>query len=383
MAALLPTELWISIIKEVTHITAELNGNAVSLFDRPPYVETWKARLTILPTRRSLVRVSRFFYLIARPFLYQSILIRKGHTVELLARTLRETPYYGQWIRRFDVDLVRRKQKSFSEEALSDIMACLCNVDYLSACGEWPADLARTFIKSLRMCQNVRILCLQEHIFSESQLDYSPIFSLLGNLQVLYGSDWINTTSTYMSTPQKGRSIRHITPLSDWINPDIFSDPTYFPNVNTLTLRDDITISHFVRVHGYKITTVDFDLTYFQDLEGIGHYLPNLRNVIIDIESLEIEKDRTEKKFIAIPQVTRVGFTSYRTFSASWRIESALRLLVKLFPGIKHIQLLEAVFIRNLLRHKYGRILRWHKELKGKGIRLEREDRELLLWRNP
>lgn len=377
----LPTELWISIFEEATQVPGELNANALSLLDRPSHVECWRDRQALLPTRRALIRVSRTFRAIGMPFLYQSIFIHKGITIERLGKTLKKTPKYGEWIKRIDIDLVRGNSSVFTDEALSDLFLNLPNLEFLTTFGPWTVPQASLLIKNLQYCQNLRILYLQEDGFASYDADYSNTFSSLKNLRAFCSAYWRNTKHSYMSTPNKGASLRYIMALPDWDDPETFQDPAYFPNLEVLELTTSTVISHFSRVHGHKIITIDYNLASFRVLEGLGDYFPNLRNVIIDIESLDIERQPMEIQVIPLPQVTRVGFTIDRSFAIAWKINVAFKMLTMIFPGVKRIQILEMVLIKTLLRHKFGRLLRWNNELKEKGIRLERENGELLLWR--
>lgn len=60
-------------------------------------------------------------------------------------------------------------------------------------------------------------------------------------------------------------------------------------------------------------------------------------------------------------------------------MHNAFGYLGELFPQANCIRILEKRTVDGFLRHSPGRILRWHLELKERGIRLEREDGLLLV----
>lgn len=85
----LPAEIWLAILRHATSVSHLLDTSppdpfSYSIAHRPDVIQ--RRVLRSMPTRRSIIQVCRFWYALARPFLYEAIVIRRPISLRKLVR---------------------------------------------------------------------------------------------------------------------------------------------------------------------------------------------------------------------------------------------------------------------------------------------------------
>lgn len=377
-----------------TCVPSELNSNAVSIFERCTHIESHRAREAILPTRRALPLVSKGFYNLANRHLYKSILIMRGKTLQRLIPTLKgdyakegDTTYQGpgRWVRRLDVCCDRPRRWGKAEPTiLSEALPHMPHLEIFVGSGNH--RVAEYFFKSvIPACTNLKIFFLPGSLARQAKLepDKLPVLTTLRGFYPRHLAAYLfRDKDGKVVTPDEVREIRAIA-VPNWTDTGADFGPDYFPKLCTLHMYGmDVISLEFLRSHGHKITTLDIELSGWQTVTKHLDYLPNVRSVIIDLQSLYISPyfgastipNMANHK---MGKVIRVGFTVNATQAPHRCFTAAFDVLAEIFPDLKRISILERAVVERLTRQR-SRVALWHAKLISKGIRLEREDGELL-----
>ncbi|KAF8178894.1 hypothetical protein BJ912DRAFT_647118 [Pholiota molesta] len=275
----LPPELWTQIIRhatwvpggydpELTELALSVNANTMN----KERLEAWKKALV---TRRALVRVSKAWYTLASPFLYEYILLGKGKAVSSLLCGMRRaqqgaesedsTRPIGWWTKRLDVNLRNSTSDPRADmDALAGVMKYLPNLRVLTfsitgnlykkrippnvlgsvSCRE-TLKFVHFYTYCLPSAENWTVF-LEQHPYLESANLNNHIFSARshGRLSCLR-TIHINHDTTYL----------HRIPAGD------FSWHTSFPAVRAATYdlefsMDDEQAEQFFTAFGPKLTTI-------------------------------------------------------------------------------------------------------------------------------
>jgi hypothetical protein len=372
-----------------TCVPSELNSNAVSIFERCTHIEAHRARQAILPTRRSLPLVSKAFYTLANRHLYKSILISRGDTLRKLIPTLQGASYQnpGQWVKRLDVCRDRpRFWTDVEATELSQILPHMPNLEIFVGYGgvKVAKDCLTTVIPT---CTKLKIFFLPGSLYRQAKLDLGqlPVLSSLRGYFPRHLATYLfRDTNGVLVSPGTAQELRAIAvPNSMETGADF--GPEYFPNLCTLHMYGTETISiDFLKSHGHKITTLDVELSGWTTITQYLRFLPNVRNVIIDLQSLYMSPHFGTSKIPNMAnhempnrKVTRVGLTVNATQAPHRCFSAAFDVIPQIFPDLKRLCILERCVVERLSKQP-SRVTLWHSRLIAKGIRLEREDGELL-----
>jgi hypothetical protein len=402
----LPPEIWLQILDIATVVPSELNANAASIFERSTHLEAQQARQRSLPTRRALPLVCRTFYALATQFLYKSILIRKGKNARRLLDTfgvgrgvttnqpdgVNRSTCHGRWTKRLDIDIKRSHywDKTAHGELLH-LLPLMPNLAILVCLGSWDLPDDRILIKGLQSCQNLKMVYLPPDMLPKYEKAIFHIATtppLTSSLRIFYpnhpgfpaGSG--RKAESYFDSKQCC-NLRALTSSDAWIQAHAAQDPSYFPHLCTLHVFGEI-YEPFLAVHGYKVTTLDLEVSRWDYAISTIKYFPNLRNIILDIVSV-IDLARIFEyanapisSGLKTDLVKLVGMTINSTQARHAHYSWVFKFLPVIFPKMEQLRILERYIVNSLCKQP-GRVRRWHAELAEKRIRLEREDGELLI----
>ncbi|KAF9481754.1 hypothetical protein BDN70DRAFT_991646 [Pholiota conissans] len=142
----LPPEIWTTIIQHATYVSGGYDPDVTTLalglsagtMNKEP-LDIWKKSMV---TRRSLVLVSKAWYILASPFLYEYILLGRGKAVLPLLLGMQRSKEavggdtvcpIGWWTKRLDVNLRDSTDKPRADiDALGNIMTHLPNLRVLT-----------------------------------------------------------------------------------------------------------------------------------------------------------------------------------------------------------------------------------------------------------
>jgi hypothetical protein len=172
----LPAELLIKILALATSVPSELNTEGITLFKRCGHKEAIKERQMVMKTRRTLPRVSKYFYVLSIEFLYQSISVLRGTTLYYLRRTLqsgsgqagnisdgssKETcSHFGRWVKRLDIVFYRRKYPHNLSEDTLQLLPFLPRLKILTFHGNEFVPEAKILLDSIGSLHELQILQL-------------------------------------------------------------------------------------------------------------------------------------------------------------------------------------------------------------------------------
>jgi hypothetical protein len=375
-------------------VPSELTSDAVSIFQRCTHIEAHRARQAILPTRHSLPLVSKAFYNLANRHLYKSILISRGATLRKLIQTLQgafsnpEDATYqnpGKWVKRLDVCRDRpRFWRNVEATELSQILPHMPNLEIFVGSGG--VKVAENYLTTvIPTCTKLKIFFLPGSLSSQAKLElgYLPVLSSLRGYYPRHLAAFLfRDNNGVLVSPDKVRELRAIA-VPNSMDTGADFGPEYFPNLCTLHMYgiDSISIA-FLKSHGHKITILDIELSGWQIITQYLHFLPNVRSVIIDLQSLYISPyfGASQIPNMAnhkMPLVNLLGFTVNATQAPHRCFSAAFDVIPQIFPDLKSLRILERCVVERLSKQT-RRVALWHSRLIAKGIRLEREDGELL-----
>lgn len=347
-----------------------------------------------MPTRHSLPLVSKAFYHLANRLLYRSILISRGPTLRKLIPTLQgafanpEDATYqnpGKWVKRLDVCRDRpRFWTNVDATELSQILPHMPNLEIFVGSGG--VNVAENYLTTvIPTCTKLKILFLPGSLSRQAKLElgHSPVLSSLRGYYPRHLATYLfRDTNGVPVSPDKVRELRAIA-VPNSLDTGADFGPEYFPNLCTLHMYgfDSISIE-FLKSHGHKITTLDIELSSWQTITQYLHFLPNVRSVIIDLQSLYISPHFRASQIPnmvdhKIPLVNLLGFTVNATQAPHRCFSAAFDVIPQIFPDLKRLCILEKCVVERLSKQT-RRVALWHSRLIAKGIRLEREDGELL-----
>lgn len=387
----LPTELWVRIIEFATSVPSELNVNASSLFERCSHTDAQKGREMVLPTRRALPLVSHAFHEIANPRLYKSILIRRVRTARALLDTLESAPKlkghaylskYGQWIRRLDINQNGQSSKRWLGPIFGQLRYYLPNLEIFTQYGGYWTTSDDLLGAASSYFLNIKVIRLHRNTIGPLSitLDKPFISSLRSFSPPALISILVNQPVDVPDDHDQGGNIRFLV-VREGDKTKGHVDPCYFPHLRTLQ-----TIGHMdtevLEVHGHKITTLDLQETNWSAVSAYLEYLPNLRSVILDIMSLipyTYHHHQLGSTFLTQTKIDLVGLT-LKAVQAPWKeFAISFQIIPMIFPDVKRLRILERRTVDHLAITLVKRAYVWQSALAAQGIRLEREDGELLL----
>jgi len=402
----LPPEIWLQILEIATVVPSELNANAVSIFERSTHLEAQQARKRILPTRRALPLVCKAFYALATQFLYKSILLRKGKSARRLLETFgvggtadanpkagtRNSMSHGRWTKRLDVDIKRSHcWGSTAHAELLQLLPLMPNLTILVCLGVWDLRDDQVLVRALQSCRNLKMVYLPPDMLPKYEKAIFQVVTtppLTSSLRIFYpnhpgfspGSD---RTANYYINSSQCCNLRALTSSDAWIQKYAARDPSYFPHLRTLHVFGDI-YRPFLQIHGHKITTLDLEVSKWEYAVATIQFVPNLRNIILDIVSIIDLARKIDRCKAAVPDslktdlVRLVGMTVNSTQARHSHYGLVFKLIPMLFPKMEQLRILERSIVDSLCKQP-GRVWRWHSQLVEKKVRLEREDGQLLI----
>lgn len=379
----LPAEIWIVIGEWAAFVYGELETNVGDPFAAPPQFDIAVGIQKAIPTRRSLVLVSRAFYTAFTSLLYRSIVLEDAKSLSRLAETLKGqrsldvSQRNGRWSRR--LVLITRRERHWRD---------------------LPAIEARDLLKDLPRLQILGI---------RGRLDSSLSFPFdLGHpcreLTVLHASHFGIMLPNYIHSPTafsdafpnlRHSVIRNIFSPSDpphYVNP---IDPSLgFLHCSTESIKPFLGKAHafsLLTITGLTVTSIIDNWSSSEEL--IARKLTTLdfsvarryaSRVMLtwaatcaSIETLVIDV-HTYRFGTALPafsNLRHLGLVSaLRQISRSgldYTFDGLYKHQQRILPRLENIRLLQPSFSTHVVQRFPGRVVEWTDRFSSKGVRLE------------
>jgi hypothetical protein len=362
----LPPEIWYLIGELATFVYGEVDTNFQDPFAAPPQFEIAVGVQRVIPTRRSLVLVSKFFYTTFTSLLYRCVVLENTKSLHRLAETLKGqrsldvSQRNGPWTRR--LFLITRRERNWY--GLSTIGA----QDLLE-------DLPRLQVVGIRGGLNQRqpFPFSLNHSCKELKVIYAPHFSikLPDHIRspVAFSDAFPNLFHTVIQNisesqfPDPPYFTNHHAPFLNFLDPSLrflhcssesikpfLDDAHTFPSIaiNGLTVTSPIdNWSRFGAINACRVTTLD--------LSGAALYpYPHPPNLILQyaakftrLETLVINFHihRQSTSVPAFSNLRRLGlFELLRQISRkdmNYAFDRLYRCQKSIFPRLERIRVLQ------------------------------------------
>jgi hypothetical protein len=399
----LPPEIWISIGELATFVYGEVETNFRDPFVAPPQFDIAVGVQKVIPTRQSLVLVSKFFFTTFTPLLYRSILLEDAKSLRRLVETLKGqrsldvSQRNGSWIRRLFLNTKRERHwRDLPASGTQDLLEYLPRLQVvgirgrLNHCYSFPFNLNHSS-KELKVIYAPYLdVKLPDHI--RSPTDISDAFPNLRHT-VIRDMSWDQIVDPL-------NLIYHFTHLVNPIDPSLHflhcSTKSIKPFLRDAHTFSSLTIagitvtspidgwSNFGEIAACRVTTLD--------LSGAeGDYYPHPPHFILQcaakfshLETLVINfhVHRQSTGVPAFSKLRHLGLFSPLRQVGRQNMNKAFDRLFKcqptIFPRLERIRVLQPSVSTHIVQRFMVRIVKWTDQFSSKGVRLENYKGELL-----
>jgi hypothetical protein len=397
----LPPEIWISIGELATFVYGEVETNFRDPFVAPPQFDIAVGVQKVIPTRQSLVLVSKFFFTTFTPLLYRSILLEDAKSLRRLVETLKGqrsldvSQRNGSWIRRLFLNTKRERHwRDLPASGAQDLLEDLPRLQVvgirgrLNHCPQLPFNLDHS-------CKELKVIYapyfdikLPDYI--RSPTDISDAFPNLRHT-VIRDMSWDeivdppNLTHHYLFNPIDP-SLRFLHCSTKSIKPFLRDAHTF----SSLTIAG-ITVtspidgwSSFGEIAACRVTTLDlsgavvyyYRRTPYLTLQCAAKF-SHLETLVIDFnihrQSTGVpafSKLRHLGLFLPLRQVSRQDMN--KAFDRLYKCQPTI------FPRLERIRVLQPSVSTHIVQRFMVRIVKWTDQFSSKGVRLENYKGELL-----
>ena len=385
----LPHELWMEIVEDAAYILGELDYRTYDPFNSPSPHNLEEAVTQVLPTRYSFTLVSRFFYNVALPILYQTLLISDSSKLWSIVRCLeantarsRTSPNvqeHALLVKRihFAAYGEGRWPKSFPKPIsgtfeFSNLIIVGGNGNRLGS--EEFGDFLRDHF--LKRCRAARSIDGTWHSLVGREFDHCVRFiQSHNNLRSLCSPLWAWSANNPMPESFKD-SVSRIEALA-------ISNVWPFVTVPLTTLSSlcalrliifSLSNLHYVEALGERVTLLD--VTSSISLQINLEMFPNLRTFINRVRNEPRSKCTVSSLHSALVQV---AFSDQFTIPRKQLKRGMMEFLDKsLLPQLKQIRLIDMRVCRRFVHQNPDHVKLWVDMGLDKGIRLEAGDGRLL-----
>jgi len=399
----LPPEIWLVIGELAAFVYGEVETNFQDPFAAPPQYDIAVGVQKVIPTRRSLVLVSKFFHMTFTPLLYRSINLENAQSLQRLAETLKGqrsldvSQRNGPWTRRLFLITKREKHwQGLQKIEAQDLLEDLPRLQFVGIRGR--LNHRRDFPFNLNhSCQELKVIYapyftmkLPDH--TRSPAAFSDAFPNLRHtvVQGIVGS--ISGGQPYPA---------HLyTPFVNLIDPSL-----RFLHCSTRSikpfLRDAHTFSSFT-ITGITVTSSFDHWNSFGELAACKVTILDLSGAELDLyphpprlilqhaakfthlETLVIDF-RIYQQSTSTPafsNLRRLGlFTPLRQIGCkdmTHAFDELYRCQKSIFPRLERIRVLQPNISTHIVRRSTARIDKWTDQFSSKCVRLENYKGELL-----
>jgi len=390
----LPPEIWNVIGELATFVYGEVETNFQDPFAAPPQFDIAVAVQKVIPTRQSLVVVSKFFFTTFTPLLYRSILLEDAKSLRRLVETLRSqrsldiSQRNGPWIRRLFLNTKRRRHwRDLSAIGAQDLLEDLprlqvvCIRGRLNRCSQFPFNLNHSCKELKSIYASHFNIKLPDHI--RSPTDFSDAFPDLRHTvirdiswdQIVGPSDLIHPSTHFVNPIDP--SLRFLHCSTESIKPFLSDAHTFssltITGITVMSTFDDW--SSFGDLAACRVTTLDISRA------GLVHYSPHLilqyATKFTHLKTLVINFyiDRQNISIPAFSNLRHLGLFAplrqIRRKDMNYTFDGLYKCQQSSLPRLAHIRILQPSVSTRIIQRFTSCVLSWTSQFSKKGVRLE------------
>jgi hypothetical protein len=399
----LPPEIWNLIGELAAFVYGEVETNFQDPFAAPPQFEIAVGVQKVMPTRRSLVLVSKFFYATFMSLLYRSIVLEHANSLQRLAETLKGqrsldvSQRHGPWTRR--LFLITRRERHWRDLptiGAQDLLEDLPRLQILGIRGR--LTQRRHFPFNLNhSCKELKVLhashfsiTLPDHIRSPAA--FSDAFPNLFHtvIRTITGDQFVDPSCP---TYRHSRVVNFIDPSFRFLHCSTSSIKPFLDDAHTFSsipingltvtsLIDDW--SRFGAMAACRVTTLDLSGSALDPLPYPPYLILQRAAKFTRLETLVINF-HVHRQSTSVPTFSNLRhlglFALLRQISRKDMTHAFDRLYgcqQSIFPRLENIRILQPSVSTHIIQQSTARIVWWTDRFSSRGVRLENYKGELL-----
>lgn len=399
----LPPEIWGVIGELAAFVYGEIETNFRDPFAAPPQFDIAVGVQKVIPTRRSLVLVSKFFFTTFTPLLYRSIVLEDAKSLRRLAEALKDqrsldvSQRNGPWIRRlFLITRRERHWRDLPEIRAQNLLQDLPRLQVVGIRGllnrswQFPFNLNHSCKELKAIYASNLSVKLPDHIRSPS--DIPDAFPNLRHI-IIREMSWHQIVGSPHLTHHYPHSVNPIDPSlrflhcsTEFIKPFLRDAHTFSSiTITGLTVTSPIDEwSDFGDMIACRVTTLD--------LSGAGPdpYLhPSYLTLQCAAKFTHLETLVTDfyvhRQSTSVPAISNLRhlglFAPLRQIcrkDMNYAFDMLYKCQQSIFPRLEHIRVIQPSVSTHIVQQFTARVVKWTGRFSSKGVRLENYKGELL-----
>ena len=399
----LPPEIWDVIGEFAAFVYGEVETNFRDPFAAPPQLDIAIGVQKVIPTRRSLVLVSKFFFTTFTSLLYRSIVLEDAKSLHRLVETLKGqrsldvSQRNGRWIRR--LFLITKRERHWRDLPTIGARYLLEDLPRLQVvgirgrlnhCWQFPFNLSHSCKELTAIYASHFTIKLPDHI--RSPADISDAFPNLCHT-VIRDISWDQPVGSPHLTHRYTHSVNPIDPSLRFLHCSTSSIEPFLRDAHSfssititgLTVTSPVDDwSSFGEMAACRVTTLDLSGAEADPHPNPPYLILQYAAKFTHLETLVVNFHLNRQSTIvpAFLNLRHLGlFTPLRQISrkdmnhAFCRLNKCQR---STFPRLERIRVLQPSVSTHGVQRFAASIVKWTDSFSSKGVRLENYKGELL-----